>query len=274
MTSTLPGTYYLAAAVVAALLVLGPVVAVVVVVRRTPVRLVAVGVGVLTFTVSQLLLRIPLLSVVEPLLAGWVAAHPLLWLALLSLSAGVFEETARALGFRFLLRREPSRAATPLGAGLGHGGIEAALLVGVSIASSALLFWALDTGSLPAAVLPPEAQQTLAAQRDATAGLGAGGPLAAGYERVVAMALHLALSVLVFVAVRTGRRPLVVLAVLLHGAVNFCAVATQQLLGTSSLAAVWQVELVLTVATALVVLLVWSTTRRSRALAQTDGAPR
>ena len=46
-----------------------------------------------------------------------------------------------------------------------------------------------------------------------------------GLERLSAMALHMALSVLVFASVRTGRRLLFPAAIAVHAGVNFAAVA-------------------------------------------------
>ena len=45
-----------------------------------------------------------------------------------------------------------------------------------------------------------------------------------GLERLSAMALHMALSVLVFASVRTGRRLLFPAAIAVHAGVNFAAV--------------------------------------------------
>ena len=45
-----------------------------------------------------------------------------------------------------------------------------------------------------------------------------------GFERLTAMALHMALSILVFASVHTNRRWLYPAAVLIHAAVDFAAV--------------------------------------------------
>ena len=51
-----------------------------------------------------------------------------------------------------------------------------------------------------------------------------------GFERLSAMALHMALSVLVFASVRTGRRWLYPAAILIHAAVDFMAVVANAFL--------------------------------------------
>ena len=90
--------------------------------------------GAACFTVFQLLTRIPLLQVVLPRSAAYAlfqASHPTAYLLLLCLSAGVFEECGRALTMRLFLRT--SAPADAVSFGVGHGGIEAIALVGVSM---------------------------------------------------------------------------------------------------------------------------------------------
>lgn len=132
------------------------------------------------------------------------------------LAAGIFEETGRLVAFRFLLKSHRSRI-TALGYGIGHGGCEAILLLSVTYLSNIALMAAARSGE----ALPQEAQ-AVAAQ---LAALPAATFLWAGLERVSAIALHLALSVLVFAAVtRPGRRGLFFAAVALHAAMDFIAV--------------------------------------------------
>lgn len=156
------------------------------------------------------------------------------------LAAGIFEETGRWVAFRFLLKKHRSRV-TALGYGIGHGGCEAFLLLSVTYFSNVALLAAVQSG----AALPQETQ-AMAAQLTA---LPVSTFLWAGLERVSAIALHMALSVLVFAAVtRQGRRGLFFLAVLLHAAMDFIAVVcnaflplavTELLVAAFAAAAVW-----------------------------------
>jgi len=133
------------------------------------------------------------------------------------LMAGLFEETARFLAFRFALRNAPGRM-TALCYGIGHGGIEAFLLVGLSMAANLALGLAYTGG----AALPAEA----AALAETVISTPAGMFLLAGAERLSAMALHLSLSVLVCAAARTEKRWLFPAAIFIHAAVNFAAVVS------------------------------------------------
>lgn len=131
------------------------------------------------------------------------------------LVAGVFEETGRFLAFRFVLRNRTARI-TSLAYGIGHGGIEAFLVAGLTMVSNLVLGLAYTHGGTIPSELTPAIEALLA--------IPATTFLWSGFERLSAMALHMALSVLVFAAVRTSRRWLYPAAILIHAAVDFTAV--------------------------------------------------
>ena len=131
------------------------------------------------------------------------------------LAAGVFEETGRFLAFRFVLRGRTARI-TSLAYGIGHGGIEALLVAGLAMASNLILgLTYTHGGAIPSEIIPAV---------EALLAIPAPTFLWSGFERLSAMALHMALSVLVFASVRTDRRWLYPAAILIHAAVNFMAV--------------------------------------------------
>lgn len=87
--------------------------------------------GVLAFTISQICIRIPILTRVLPNY-GWftlLQANKIVYGLFLGLTAGIFEECARWIGMRFLKERT---IYSGLAFGLGHGGIEAMTLVGLN----------------------------------------------------------------------------------------------------------------------------------------------
>lgn len=116
-----------------------------------------------------------------------------IWLYALygGLAAGIFEETGRLLAFRLMLRRRRERI-TALAYGIGHGGGEAFLLLGVTYLSNLVLLALLQSG----AALPPE----ITAALEPLAAVPVSTFLWAGFERVGAITLHMACSVLVFAA--------------------------------------------------------------------------
>lgn len=133
------------------------------------------------------------------------------------LAAGLFEETGRLAAFRLLLKKE-TRPVTALAYGLGHGGIEAMLITGMTMVNNMIVAAAVSGGR----ELAPELESAAAVLAATPATLF----LWAGFERVVAIALHVANSVLVFAAVRRQRYGLYLAAILTHTAVNFLAVVT------------------------------------------------
>lgn len=99
--------------------------------------------------------------VLEPILHNLVLRSPagasiqgnvLLYGLYGGLAAGLFEETGRLLAFRLVLQKSPARI-TALSYGIGHGGIEALLLVGLTMVSNLILGLAHSSG----APLPQEA---------------------------------------------------------------------------------------------------------------------
>lgn len=91
-------------------------------------------IGVLAFVISQIILRIPLLQFLQDKLSVQFFAirQPILWILLLALGAGIFEEIARYIGF-LCIRKHHQSLFDALAFGLGHGGIEAMLLVGIPL---------------------------------------------------------------------------------------------------------------------------------------------
>ena len=87
--------------------------------------------GALAFIVSQLLIRIPILQLLVPRYAwyGALQLYPWLYGLFLGLTAGLAEETARLAAIRLFLKEQTGKE-YGLAFGLGHGGIEAMLLVG------------------------------------------------------------------------------------------------------------------------------------------------
>mgnify|MGYP000280100372 FL=1 len=135
------------------------------------------------------------------------------------LAAGVFEETARLIGFRWLIRVQPDESPyTGISYGLGHGGIEAILIGGVASVHILILSLQINGGTIPAGQ-DALAQQLLALQPHIF--------LFTGVERVFAMVLQISLSMIVLKAVTHRSYWYYALAILLHAAIDFPAVLFQ-----------------------------------------------
>ena len=148
---------------------------------------------------------------------------PALYVLYGAFAAGIFEETGRFLGF-LLLKRKYKGFNTAISYGIGHGGIEALLVLGLTMVSTIVISVMVNTGM--ANVLGDTPQITAAVEQITGAApwmfaLG-------GLERVFAIAIHISLSVIVWHSVNTkGKVWMYPLAIVLHAAVDVVAAMGQ-----------------------------------------------
>ncbi|MBX5484225.1 MAG: YhfC family intramembrane metalloprotease [Myxococcaceae bacterium] len=200
------------------------------------------AVGAAAFTVSQLLTRIPMIAVLGSVLKKQLEqpAVQWVWIAALCISAGLFEETARYLCFRYLMKdaREWKNA---IALGVGHGGIEAVTIVGLSAFSSVITILLINSGHFPTSLLPADQPETLQKITETFLKLHGWEPLLGIWERGVALTFHIAASCLVLQRFLRGQSRWYWYAVALHAVTNGVAVVTMRMWGAV------QAEAVLTV---------------------------
>ncbi|MEZ5127107.1 MAG: YhfC family glutamic-type intramembrane protease [Micropruina glycogenica] len=178
--------------------------------------------GMVAFAGSQVLTRMPLMAYLSTIEQPW--AQFLVSAPVASVTAGLFEETGRLLAMLWLMRRF-HRWIDGVTFGLGHGWLEAVLLVGLSSVVNLALALSINSGQVPQG-LPPGALQTLT---DTLVNTPSELFYLTALERLSAIALHMALSVLVLGGIVCGRRLLFwALAVLVHGVANLAIVLTAQ----------------------------------------------
>jgi uncharacterized membrane protein YhfC len=151
--------------------------------------------GGLTFLLFQVFSRVYLIQEFLPTQVWYILftyQYPILYIFLLSLTAGLFEETGRYLMMRYFLKKANIQSAIAFG--VGHGGIEAILFVGISLIMVNPML--IETSNL----------------------------WMSGIERLGAMSLHIAFSVLVYQNVYHGKRWNVLIAITAHTLVNFISV--------------------------------------------------
>jgi uncharacterized membrane protein YhfC len=176
-----------------------------------------ISVGAAVFIVFALVLERMLhlyLLQLNPVTAQWLRA-PALFVIYGALMAGLFEETGRWLGLRFLTRK-PGSAATPVAYALGHAGIEAWLVGTASQAQMVMFGIAANRGELETRLAASGAEAMLGTIHAMLAQLSPWLAAGAAAERVAAMLIQFTLTLVVWHAVRQRRFVLVVLAVLLH----------------------------------------------------------
>lgn len=151
-----------------------------------------------------------------------------IWLYALygGLMAGLFEETGRFIAFKTVLKKQ-DKDVNALMYGAGHGGFEAAVLLGISMISNIAIAVMINSGStsvLTETLSGDALTQMEAALEDMTT--------TAPYifligiiERVFAITLQIALSVIVWTAVKNKKRwYLYPAAILIHFFVDAAAV--------------------------------------------------
>lgn len=200
-------------------------------------------VGALTFFVFALVLE-PLAHqfflVSDNAVSRALNASPFLYAVYGALAAGVFEETGRYFAFSVLLtkRSYPERD-TAVTYGIGHGGFEAMLLVGLSFLANIALAAYLNAGAPGAAAIPGLGEQ-VPALREALQTLTPGAILVSMLERAAAVLMHIALSCLVFLAARDGtKRKWFPLAILIHAVADFPAALYQRGVLPQAVVEIW-----------------------------------
>jgi uncharacterized membrane protein YhfC len=231
-------------AVAALICLVGPVLAALWWHRRSGAPFGALGAGALVFLISQVILRLPW----QIPLGRWVQGHSqwlIPFLLFSSFTAGVFEETGRWAGYKYLLRPERSRRIGVM-FGLGHGALEAILLAGLPLAGL-LVSWVLAAqGRIPSGM-------ALEGIRQQVAGLDAWKIQLAALERASAMAVHVGLALIVLQVWRRGEVRWLILAIALHFVVNAAAAILVVVVGLQP----WIGELVLVLMAAGVLTLGW-----------------
>lgn len=177
-----------------------------------------------TFVVFALVLE-QFCHVVVQLLTGTLLMDNIVFYAIYGgLAAGVFEETGRLLAMKFCMKKDLDKK-NAIMYGIGHGGIEAMLLIGMTYLSNLVTAILINSQGVE------RLTQTLNGQVPGSADafwvqvaplweLPASQFLMAGVERISAMGLHIVMSYLVFWAVKNKKLGWYGLSILVHAVTN------------------------------------------------------
>lgn len=196
--------------------------------RRLGVAWKVVAIGAAAFALSQLFTRVPAVQVLQYLLRDELKASAVLlnvWLVVLSLTAGLFEETARLLAFKYPLRHFRAWK-DAVGFGAGHGGLESALLIAGLAAVGLLNVVVLTKMDVSTLKLPPEQLEQVVAAKAQIAAMRWWEPLLGAYERIGGMVVHIGMTVVVLQRFVRGERRWYWFAVAFHTLANLAAVLT------------------------------------------------
>lgn len=170
---------------------------------------VPLALGALAFVIFQIVIRI---SILLPYLqsAAWfqgIVKQPWLYAAFLCLTAGLFEEPARFLVYSVM--RKPRQYVNGLSYGIGHGGIEAMLIVGFAFINNLIFALAINSGAW-GTLLSAVPANLLAQYEELRLTLVSSSPdtwLIGGVERLSTLAVQIAFSLIVmkgFITERNG----------------------------------------------------------------------
>lgn len=160
-------------------------------------------IGAAGFFVTQIVIRVPILSALS-LMPGFVAFAEnqyVLYALMLGLTAALFEVAGRYASAKIMSKNLTFTKG--FAAGLGHGGIEAIVLIGMTYVSNLLYVAMINTGAIEGVIAQTEAMGVdVSSEVYALVDTLVNGPaylyLLAGYERILAMIGHVAMTLVVF----------------------------------------------------------------------------
>lgn len=158
--------------------------------------------------------------------ANFLLNNPLAYMLYGGLMAGIFEETARLIAFKYLIKERDNL--TGITYGVGHGGIEAMLIGGIASLNSIIYAVLINKGGFQILMEGAKVSKDVI---DATYNSYINSSvfywLAPGFERITAMIVHISLSVLVLYAVKEKKYIYYFLAIVIHATINFPAALYQ-----------------------------------------------
>lgn len=215
--------------------------------------------GALIFFLFQVISRVPAVFIIQRAIAPQLQASRTLlylWLAVLALTAGLFEEIGRYIGYRWLMRREEKTWNKAVMYGLGHGGLESILLVGG--ASLLTLINVIILSSINLNLLPVSQRVQVAHQLATLAAQPIWLPLLGAWERLWTIPVHVALSVIVLQVFRRGNIAWLLLAILAHAVVDFVSIGVLQVLGPRKVSSSLVVELIVATFGVIALWVIWT----------------
>jgi uncharacterized membrane protein YhfC len=171
----------------------------------------AVLVGILMFFISQEIIRIPILSIIQTTI--WFRRAAILYPAtvafIVALTAALFETAGRYIGIKFMLK-DKLEWKNGIAYGIGHGGIESLLFAGITAIANIIYSILINAGTVK-----PEGN--LSALVGARPDLF----LISGVERFFVIIFHIALSLIVLYGIMYGKKRFILYCIGMHTLVDF-----------------------------------------------------
>lgn len=184
--------------------------------------------GAAGFFVTQILIRLPILTALQS--QSWFLSfsqnHLFAYAFSLAFTAGLFELAGRFAVAKLMQKRLTLRRS--LAAGLGHGGIEAMLLIGITYINNLAYIAMINSGTFDTTLAQAAAMGVDVSQLELIRQqLLASSPalfLLGGFERILAMTAHAAMSMLVCYGVAHKKAlPCALMCLLIHTFIDLTA---------------------------------------------------
>jgi len=193
-----------------------------------PLRNIAIGAGifVLFVVVLEAAMHYYFLKF-NPVTSAWLGSHPWGFAAYGAGAAALYEETGRYMAMRLFVKRAGDPG-TAVSYGIGHGGAESIIVGALGQISAIVMAVMLNMGTLDAVLGSKVPAAALAKIHAQFAHLNFALALAGGFERVWALLIQIALSLLVWRAVARKQIRWYFAAMAMHFTLDFPAALTQK----------------------------------------------
>lgn len=201
-------------------------------------RITTILIGAVCFILFALILEKPIQNVLafptalglpNHALSNFFNANPILLAFVAGLFPGLFEETGRFVAFKTILRKRKNRE-TSISYGIGHGGIEVVVLLGLTYINYIIYALMINSGLMQTTInqmmeIAPEQVgqlEEIIVMLTTFSGITL---LISVVERIFAVMFHIGASILVFYACKDKSKMwLYPLAIILHTLMDFIAV--------------------------------------------------
>ena len=197
-------------------------------------RISTILIGAATFLLFALIIEKPIqnalifptyMGLPDHAAARFINARPILWSILVGFFPGLFEETGRFVAFKTVLKKRTNRE-TSISHGLGHGGFEVILILGLTYIQYVTYSLMINSGAFAAtceqiAQLAPDQLDAYLALPDQLTAFTFGTLVINVFERIWAVLYHTGASVMVFYACKDKKKFwLYPLAIIIHTAMD------------------------------------------------------
>lgn len=186
-------------------------------------------IGMLVFFIAVQILEAPIHNYflsINTSTSEFLLSNPIAYMLYGGLMAGIFEETARLIAFKYLIKDRND--ITGIAYGVGHGGIEAILIGGISSLNAIVYSVLINNGGFQSLMEGALVSKEVISQTyNQFVNSSPFFWLMPGVERIIAMSIQISLSILVFYAVKERKYIYYFVAIVCHALIDFPAALYQ-----------------------------------------------